>query len=200
MPDPLTFTRLLEHSHQTELLLAEEELEEEEKKELVDIWKSLKSRKESKFDAIIRLIKDCDKYIENLNREAEEIKANKRHWESKRKCIINIIKVAYEQKLIGSKPTGQKYQATIRQVKSKLIDNYQEWSDEEKKNFTLRKETKITRLVNNEVINKEEEDLPDKEKIKEELDTSSGKAPSAVQLVQRVSLTYNLRKRIETGV
>ena len=200
MPDHLTFAMLLEHSHQMELLLAEEELEEEEKKELVDIWKSLKSRKESKFDAIIRLIKDCDKYIENLNREAEEIKANKRHWESKRKCIINIIKVAYEQKLIGSKPTGQKYQATIRPVKSKLIDNYQEWSDEEKKNFTLRKETKITRLVNNEVINKKEEDLPDKEKIKEELDTRSGKAPSAVQLVQRVSLTYNLRKRIETGV
>ena len=200
MPDPLTFAMLLEHSHQMELLLAEEELEEEEKKELVDIWKSLKSRKESKFDAIIRLIKDCDKYIENLNREAEEIKTNKRHWESKRKCIINIIKVAYEQKLIGSKPTGQKYQATIRPVKSKLIDNYQEWSDEEKKNFTLRKETKITRLVNNEVINKKEEDLPDKEKIKEELDTSSGKAPSAVQLVQRVSLTYNLRKRIKTGV
>ena len=200
MPDPLTFAMLLEHSHQMELLLAEEELEEEEKKELADIWKSLKSRKESKFDAIIRLIKDCDKYIENLNREAEEIKTNKRHWESKRKCIINIIKVAYEQKLIGSKPTGQKYQATIRPVKSKLIDNYQEWSDEEKKNFTLRKETKITRLVNNEVINKKEEDLPDKEKIKEELDTSSGKAPSAVQLVQRVSLTYNLRKRIKTGV
>ena len=200
MPDPLTFAMLLEHSHQMELLLAEEELEEEEKKELVDIWKSLKSRKESKFDAIIRLIKDCDKYIENLNREAEEIKANKRQWESKRKCIINIIKVAYEQKLIGSKPTGQKYQATIRPVKSKLIDNYQEWSDEEKKNFTLRKETKITRLINNEVINKKEEDLPDKEKIKEELDNSSGKVPSAVQLVQRVSLTYNLRKRIKTGV
>jgi hypothetical protein len=85
-------------------------------------------------------------------------------------------------------------------VKSKLIDNYQEWSDEEKKNFTLRKETKITRLINNEVINKKEEDLPDKEKIKEELDNSSGKVPSAVQLVQRVSLTYNLRKRIKTGV
>jgi hypothetical protein len=169
MPDPLTFAMLLEHSHQMELLLAEEELDEEEKKELVEIWKSLKSRKESKFDAIIRLIKDCDKYIENLNRETEEIKANKQHWESKRKCIINIIKVAYEQKLIGSKPTGQKYQATIRPVQSKLIDNYQDWSDEEKKNFTLRKETKITRLKNNELVNKKEEDMPDKEKIKEEV-------------------------------
>jgi len=200
MPDPLTFAMLLEHSHQMELLLAEEELEEDEKKELADIWNSLKSRKESKFDAIIRLIKDCDKYIENLNREAEEIKANKRHWESKRKCIINIIKVAYEQKLIGSKPTGQKYQATIRQVKSKLIDNYKDWSNEEKKNFTLRKETKITRIVNNEVVDRKEEDLPDKEKIKEALDNHTGKAPSAVQLVQRVSLTYNLRKRIKTGV
>ena len=200
MPDPLTFAMLLEHSHQMELLLAEEELEEDEKKELAEIWNSIKSRKESKFDSIIRLIKDCDKYIENLNREAEEIKINKRHWENKRKCIINIIKVAYEQKLIGSKPTGQKYQATIRPVKSKLIDNYKDWSEEEKKNFTLRKETKITRIINNELIDKKEEDLPDKEKIKEEINNNSGKAPSAVQLVQRVSLTYNLRKRIKTGV
>tara|TARA_R100000458_G_scaffold59612_1_gene70750 strand:- start:1292 stop:1894 length:603 start_codon:yes stop_codon:yes gene_type:complete len=200
MADPLTFAMLLENSHYMELLLAEEELNEEEKQELADIWRSLKSRQESKFDAIIRLIKDCDKYIKNLDQEINEIKNNKRHWENKRKCIINIIKAAYEQKLIGSKPTGQKYQATIRQVKSKLVDNYQEWSDLEKKNFTIRKETTITRISNNELLEAHQEDLPDKEKLKEELNNDTGKAPSAAQLIQRVSLTYNLRKRIKTGV
>ena len=200
MADPLTFAMLLENSHYMELLLAEEELNEEEKQELADIWRSLKSRQESKFDAIIRLIKDCDKYIKNLDQEINEIKNNKRHWENKRKCIINIIKAAYEQKLIGSKPTGQKYQATIRQVKSKLVDNYQEWTDLEKKNFTIRKETTITRISNNELLESHQEDLPDKEKLKEELNNDTGKAPSAAQLIQRVSLTYNLRKRIKTGV
>ena len=200
MADPLTFAMLLENSHYMELLLAEEDLNEEEKQELADIWRSLKSRQESKFDAIIRLIKDCDKYIKNLDQEINEIKNNKRHWENKRKCIINIIKAAYEQKLIGSKPTGQKYQATIRQVKSKLVDNYQEWTDLEKKNFTIRKETTITRISNNELLEAHQEDLPDKEKLKEELNNDTGKAPSAAQLIQRVSLTYNLRKRIKTGV
>ena len=200
MADPLTFAMLLENSHYMELLLAEEDLNEEEKQELADIWRSLKSRQESKFDAIIRLIKDCDKYIKNLDQEINEIKSNKRHWENKRKCIINIIKAAYEQKLIGSKPTGQKYQATIRPVRSKLVDNYEEWTEIEKKNFTIRKKTTVTRISNDELLEAYQEDLPDKEKLKEELDSNTGKAPSAAQLIQRVSLTYNLRKRIKTGV
>ena len=200
MADPLTFAMLLENSHYMELLLAEEELNEEEKQELADIWRSLKSRQESKFDAIIRLIKDCDKYIKNLDQEINEIKNNKRHWENKRKCIINIIKAAYEQNLIGSKPTGQKYQATIRPVRSKLVDNYEEWTEIEKKNFTIRKKTTVTRISNDELLEAYQEDLPDKEKLKEELDSNTGKAPSAAQLIQRVSLTYNLRKRIKTGV
>lgn len=200
MADPLTFAMLLENSHYMELLLAEEDLNEEEKQELADIWRSLKSRQESKFDAIIRLIKDCDKYIKNLDQEINEIKSNKRHWENKRKCIINIIKAAYEQNLIGSKPTGQKYQATIRPVRSKLVDNYEEWTEIEKKNFTIRKKTTVTRISNDELLEAYQEDLPDKEKLKEELDSNTGKAPSAAQLIQRVSLTYNLRKRIKTGV
>ena len=200
MADPLTFAMLLENSHYMELLLAEEDLNEEEKQELADIWRSLKSRQESKFDAIIRLIKDCDKYIKNLDQEINETKSNKRHWENKRKCIINIIKAAYEQNLIGSKPTGQKYQATIRPVRSKLVDNYEEWTEIEKKNFTIRKKTTVTRISNDELLEAYQEDLPDKEKLKEELDSNTGKAPSAAQLIQRVSLTYNLRKRIKTGV
>ena len=200
MADPLTFAMLLENSHYMELLLAEEDLNEEEKQELADIWRSLKSRQESKFDAIIRLIKDCDKYIKNLDQEINEIKNNKRHWENKRKCIINIIKAAYEQNLIGSKPTGQKYQATIRPVRSKLVDNYEERTEIEKKNFTIRKKTTVTRISNDELLEAYQEDLPDKEKLKEELDSNTGKAPSAAQLIQRVSLTYNLRKRIKTGV
>ena len=81
----------------------------------------------------------------------------KRHWENKRKCIINIIKAAYEQNLIGSKPTGQKYQATIRAVKPKLIDNYNHWTEEEKRNFSLHKKTTVTR---GEIIMAEKVSIP----------------------------------------
>jgi len=191
---------LLEYGHQMELLLAEDELDEEEKEELAAIWESLKSRQESKFDAIINLIKECDKHIGQLDKELSELKTSKKHWETKRKCIINIIKVAYERDLIDSKPTGNKYQATIRAVKPKLIDNYNHWSEEERKNFTLHKKTTITRSLTDEIINEREEEMPDKEKVKKALETYPESAPKVVQLVRRVSLTYNLRKRIKKGI
>ena len=200
MADPLTLLMLLEHGHQMELALAEAELDEDEKNELSHIWKSLKSRQESKFDAIINLIKQCDKQIGQLDKELEEIKANKKHWETKRKCIINIIKVAYERELIGSKPTGNKYQATIRAVKPKLIDNYDHWSEEERRDFSLHKKTTITRSATNEIVSEHQEDLPDKEEIRKTLEVCPTKAPKVVQIVQRVSLTYNLRKRIKKGI
>ena len=191
---------LLEHGHQMELALAEAELDEDEKNELSHIWQSLKSRQESKFDAIINLIKQCDKQIAELDKELNEIKANKKHWETKRKCIINIIKVAYERELIGSKPTGNKYQATIRAVKPKLIDNYDHWSEEERRDFSLHKKTTITRSATNEIVSEHQEDLPDKEEIRKTLEVCPTKAPKVVQIVQRVSLTYNLRKRIKKGI
>ncbi len=200
MADPLTFAMLLEHSHQMELMLAEEELDEDEKKELAHVWNSLKSRQESKFDAIISLIKECDKQIEQRSKEIEEIKTNKEHWENKRKCIINIIKVAYERELIGSKPTGNKYQATIRAVKPRVIPNYEHWTEEERELFTLHKKTTVTRSETNEIVSNHEEDLPDKEKIRAVLETYPKRVPKVVQVVQRVSLTYNLRKRIKKGI
>ena len=200
MADPLTLVMLLEYGHQMELLLAEAELDEEEKEELNSIWGSLKTRQESKFDAIINLIKECDSHIGQLDKELNDLKASKKHWETKRKCIINIIKVAYERKLIDAKPTGNKYQATIRAVKPKLIDNYTHWSEEERKEFTLHKKTTITKSLTNEIVNEHEEDLPDKEKVRKTLDTTPENAPKVVQLVKRVSLTYNLRKRIKKGV
>ncbi len=191
---------LLEHGHQMELALAEAELDEDEKDELSQIWKSLKSRQESKFDSIINLIKQCDKQIEQLDKELNEIKANKKHWETKRRCIINIIKVAYERELIGSKPTGNKYQATIRAVKPRVIPNYEHWTEEERELFTLHKKTTVTRSETNEIVSNHEEDLPDKEKIRAVLETYPKRVPKVVQVVQRVSLTYNLRKRIKKGI
>ena len=200
MADRISYKQLLEHSQQVDYLLELPGIDEDEKEELEQIWKSLESRQESKFDAIVNVIKDCDRRIERLETESEEIKNNKLYWKKKRDNVINIIKLAYQRKLIGSKPTGDKYQATIRKTKPKLIDNFEKWSKEEKENFGLYKRTIITRVVDEAILEQTSEELPDKEQLKKVLENNSKDAPIASQLVQRVSLEYGLRKRINRGV
>ena len=200
MADRVSYKQLLEHSQQVDYLLELPGIDEDEKEELEQIWKSLESRQESKFDAIVNIIKDCDRRIERLETESEEIKNNKLYWKKKRDNVINIIKLAYQRKLIGSKPTGDKYQATIRKTKPKLIDNFEKWSREEKENFGLYKRTIITRVVDESILEQTSEELPDKEQLKKVLENNSKDAPIASQLVQRVSLEYGLRKIINRGV
>ena len=200
MADRISYKQLLEHSQQVDYLLELPGIDEDEKEELEQIWRSLESRQESKFDAIVNVIKDCDRRIERLETESEEIKNNKLYWKKKRDNVINIIKLAYQRKLIGSKPTGDKYQATIRKTKPKLIDNFEKWSREEKENFGLYKRTIITRVVDESILEQTSEELPDKEQLKKILETNSKDAPVSSQLVQRVSLEYGLRKRINRGV
>tara|TARA_R100000152_G_C6737407_1_gene161453 strand:- start:177 stop:779 length:603 start_codon:yes stop_codon:yes gene_type:complete len=200
MADRVSYKQLLEHSQQVDYLLELPGIDEDEKEELEQIWRSLESRQESKFDAIVNVIKDCDRRIERLETESEEIKNNKLYWKKKRDNVINIIKLAYQRKLIGSKPTGDKYQATIRKTKPKLIDNFEKWSKEEKENFGLYKRTIITRVVDEAILEQTSEELPDKEQLKKVLENNSKDAPIASQLVQRVSLEYGLRKRINRGV
>jgi membrane-associated HD superfamily phosphohydrolase len=199
MADRLTYNQLLEKSKEIDELLKLSE-DNQEKEELEYIWNCLKSREESKFDAIISVIKDCDKQISNREKEIIELKKNQEFWKNKRKTIINIIKTAYENKLISSMPTGNKYQATIKSVKSKLIDDFESWTAEEKIKFGLVKETFLKRIFNGELLNKSEEKLPDKEHLRRALVENPTAAPSKAKLIQRVSLTYNLRKRLKTGI
>ena len=199
MADPLSYNQLLEKGKEINELL-KSSVDNEEKEELEYIWSCLKSREESKFDAIISVIKDCDKQISTREKEIVELKKNQEFWKNKRKTIINIIKTAYENRLISSMPTGNKYQATLRSVKSKLIDDFDSWSAEEKIKFGLVKETFLKRIFSGELLNKSEEKLPDKEHLRRALIENPTAAPSKAKLVQRVSLTYNLRKRLKTGV
>ena len=200
MADPISYLRLLEEGEQIDYLLKSPDVTDEEKEELEYIWNSLKSRKESKFDAIIGVIKECDKYMDQLETEMKEIKNNYEHWKKKRSNVINIIKMAYEKRLISSKPTGDKYQATIRPTKTKLIDNFDKWTRNEKENFGLYKRTIISRAIDNSIINQKQEELPDRERIRKVLVNHPKEAPSTSRLVQRVSLVYGLRKRIKKGV
>ena len=200
MADPLTYTQLLENSKEIDELLQSDDLNEEEKEELEYIWNNLKSREESKFDAIISVIKDCDKQISSREKEIIELKRNQNFWKNKRKNIINIIKTAYEHQLIDAMPTGNKYEATIRRVKSKLIDNFKIWDSKERQDFGLYKTTMIKRISDNSTVKWNEETLPDKDAVRESLQNNDGKAPKKAHLQRKFSLTYNLRKRLRIGI
>ena len=200
MADPLTYSQLLENSREIDELLQSPELNEEEKEDLEYIWNSLKSREESKFDAIISLVKDCDKQILIRDKEISELKRNQNFWKNKRKNIINIIKKAYEEHLIDSMPTGNKYEATIKQVKSRLVDNYESWTSQEIKEFGLFKTTMTKRMSDSSTVNWKEETLPDKKAVRDSLEAADGKAPRDAHLSRKFSLTYNLRKRLRIGI
>ena len=200
MADPLTYNQLLENSKEIDELLQSPSLDEEEKEELEYIWNNLKSREESKFDAIISLVKDCDKQILIRDKEISELKRNQNFWKNKRKNIINIIKKAYEEHLIDSMPTGNKYEATIRRVKSRLVDNYESWTSQEIKEFGLFKTTMTKRMSDSSTVNWKEETLPDKKAVRDSLEAADGKAPRDAHLSRKFSLTYNLRKRLRIGI
>ena len=200
MADPVSFLNLLEQSQQIEYLLSLPEVDEDEKAELEHIYRSLKTREESKFDAIIGVLKECDKYTDQIIDEIAELKGNLEHWKNKKSNIINIIKLAYENQLISSKPTGKKYQATIKKGKPRLIDNYDQWTEKEKNTFGLKKKTVVKRIISDEIIKETEEDLPDKEQLRVAIEENSGLAPDKAKLLRRVSLSYRRRKRIKKGV
>ena len=200
MADRLSYNQISEKIKFIDIFLNSEEIDIEDKQELEYIWDSLKSRQESKFDAIISVIKDCDKQIASREKEIIELKRNQNFWKNKRKNIINIIKKAYEHQLIDSMPTGNKYEATIRRVKSKLIDNFTDWTTDERKEFGLFKTTMIKRMKDNSTVEWNEETLPDKELVRESLQNNDGKAPKDAHLQRKFSLTYNLRKRLRIGI
>ena len=200
MADRLSYNQILENKKFIDDLLNNEELDIDDKEELEYVWQSLVSREESKFDAIISVVKDCDKQISIREKEIIELKRNQNFWKNKRKNIINIIKTAYEHQLIDSMPTGNKYEATIRRVKSKLIDNYKFWTSEEREKFGLFKTTMIKRISDNSTVKWNEETLPDKELVRESLQNNDGKAPKKAHLQRKFSLTYNLRKRLRIGI
>ncbi len=200
MADPVSYLQLLEQGQQIDYLLELPDLNEEEKAELEEVWQALKSREESKFDAIIGVIKECDTCLDQLEKESRESKNTYEYWKKKRKNVINIIKMAYERQLISSKPTGSKYQATIRPVKSKLVDNFDKWSRTEKEKYSLYKRTVISRAIDNSILDQKQEELPDRDRIRKVLSNHPKEAPESSRLVQRVSLIYGLRKRIKKGV
>ena len=58
----------------------------------------------------------------------------------------------------------------------------------------------IQRLFNGSTIDWKEEMLPDKEQLRKVMSEDPTTAPANSKLIKRFSLTYNLRKRLKTGI
>ena len=200
MPDRKSYRDILEDQKAIEDLIDLPNTDEDERRELAMLWNDLKSREAYKFDAIISVIRECDNCIEQYTKELDELRENVGYWKNKRQSVINIIKAAYQNQLIGSKPTGVKYQATIKNVLPKVEDNFLDWSDDEKKAFGIKKTVSVETVRDGEVLKKQERLYADKEELRQQLMQDSGQTPEAARLVRRVSLSYGLRKRLQKGV
>jgi hypothetical protein len=198
MADKLSLIQISESIQHIGFLKDLPDIPEDERAMLEQHLLDLASRQESKFDSIIGMVKKCDAYIEALEDEMAEIKANLEAWKKNREKMISIIKFAYQQDLIGNKPTGIKYQATIRKVKPRLVDNFDHWEDEDRVEFGLRKTTTITRIKDESVVEVKQEELPDKDRVRDALTADDGSAPMQAQLVPGFSFVYERRKRLTT--
>jgi len=196
MADKLSLIQIAESIQHIGFLKDLPDIPEDERAQLEQHLADLASRQESKFDAIIGMIKKCDAYIEALQTEMTEIKDNLDAWKKNREKMVSIVKFAYQQDLIDNKPTGTKYQATIRKVKPRLVDNFEHWEEEDREEFGLRKTTTITRIKDNTVLDVKQEDIPDKDRVREALATDDGSAPAPAQLVPGFSFVYERRKRL----
>lgn len=198
MADKLSLIQISESIQHIGFLKDLPDIPEDERAMLEQHLLDLASRQESKFDSIIGMIKKCDAYIEALEDELDEIKSNLEAWKKNREKMISIIKFAYQQELIGNKPTGIKYQATIRKVKPRLVDNFDHWDDSDRTEFGLRKTTTITRIKDESVVEVKQEELPDKDRVRDALTADDGSAPMQAQLVPGFSFVYERRKRLTT--
>ena len=196
MSDKQSYVQLSESIQHVSFLKDLPDTSEEDRSYLQKHIEDLASRHENKFDNIIEIIKKCDIYIESLEKEMEEVKNNRDAWKRNKENLVKIIKFAYQQNLINSTPTGAKYQATISSTKPRLVDNFELWSDQDKVEYGLRKTTTLVRIRDEAVLDAKQEELPDKDRVRQDILANRSSVPAIAQLIPGYSLVYERRKRL----
>ena len=196
MPDKQSFRELSQSIQHIDILRDMPDVAEDEKEEMRQYIEDLTHRRADKLDHIIGILKDCDRRIEILDKEEKEIKEAKERWKKNHRAIADIIKYCFVTNLIESKLNGNKYQATICYNSPKVQEKLEYWTDKDKEKYGLTKTVTVTRNSDGTVIKQDEEVLPDKDRLKKDLQQQLPDVPASAELMPVARLTYKRRTRI----
>tara|TARA_B100001113_G_scaffold215656_1_gene176881 strand:- start:600 stop:1193 length:594 start_codon:yes stop_codon:yes gene_type:complete len=196
MPDKQSFRELSQSIQHIDILRDMPDVAEDEKEEMRQYIEDLTHRRADKLDHIIGILKDCDRRIEILDKEEKEIKEAKERWKKNHKMIADLIKYCFVTNLIESKLNGNKYQATICYNSPKVQEKLEYWTDKDKEKYGLTKTVTVVRNSDGTVIKQDEEVLPDKDRLKKDLQQQLPDVPASAELMPVARLTYKRRTRI----
>ena len=196
MPDKQSFRELSQSIQHIDILRDMPDVTEDEREEMRQYIEDLTHRRADKLDHIIGILKDCDRRIEILDKEEKEIKEAKERWKKNHRMIADLIKYCFVTNLIESKLNGNKYQATICYNSPKVQEKLEYWTDKDKERYGLTKTVTVTRNSDGTVIKQDEEVLPDKDRLKKDLQQQLPDVPASAELMPVARLTYKRRTRI----
>ena len=196
MADKTSFRELSQSIQHISYLREMPDVDDDERGQMKQYMEDLVHRQADKLDAIIDLLKECDRRVEVLDKELQEIKDARDSWKKKKEQIAGIIKFCYQQNLIESKLNGNKYQATIANNSPKVQEDMDLWNTIDKERYGLTKTTTVVRNSDGTVISQKEEVSADKDRLKTDLQQKLPGTPASAQLLQVVRLSYGRRKRI----
>jgi len=196
MADKTSFRELSQSIQHISYLREMPDVDDDERGQMKQYMEDLVHRQADKLDAIIDLLKECDRRVDVLDKELQEIKDARDSWKKKKEQIAGIIKFCYQQNLIESKLNGNKYQATIANNSPKVQEDMDLWNTVDKERYGLTKTTTVVRNSDGTVISQKEEVSADKDRLKTDLQQKLPGTPASAQLLQVVRLSYGRRKRI----
>ena len=196
MSDKTSFRELSQSIQHIDNLRDMPDVAEDEREEMRQYIEDLTHRRADKLDNIISILKDCDRRIEVLDKEMQEIKEAKEKWKKNHKMIADIIKFCFQTNLIESNLNGNKYQATIANNSPKVQEEMHLWDDQDKARYGITKTTTVVRNSDGVVISEKKEVTADKDRLKTDLKQNLPGTPVSAHLLPVVRLSYKRRTRI----
>ena len=196
MSDKTSFRELSQSIQHIDILRDMPDVAEDEREEMRQYIEDLTHRRADKLDNIISILKDCDRRIEVLDKEMQEIKEAKEKWKKNHKMIADIIKFCFQTNLIESKLNGNKFQATIANNSPKVQEEMHLWDDQDKARYGITKTITVVRNSDGTVISQKEEVTADKDRLKTDLQQKVPGTPVSAHLLPVIRLSYKRRTRI----